>query len=126
MQTDSSSATDRDTLLDLNRQYIRSVKASDVRWFDATLAAGFRCSLPDGSFIGRDGFLERAARPLDISNLDVHDVEVRLLGEVAIIHARTTFTTADGAGGSGRYTDVWSRRDGRWMVEAAHFTRSSA
>lgn len=126
MQAGTASASDLQTLLDLNRDYIRSVQASDVKRFAEILAEDFRCSLPDGTLIDRDRFLARAARPLDITNLEVHDVEVRVMGDAAIVHARTTFTAADGRPRSGRYTDVWSRRDGRWVAVAAHFTRSIA
>lgn len=121
---ETEAASDLDTLLELNRDYIRSVQASDVQRFAEILADDFRCSLPDGTLIDRERFLARAARPLDISDLEVHDVEVRVMGDAAIVHARTTFTAADGRPGSGRYTDVWSRRDGRWLAVAAHFTRS--
>ena len=68
-------------------------------------------------------FLEQTARPVAISNLEAHDVTIRLMGEVAIVHARTTYTMADGSQGAGRYTDVWARRDGRWLAIAAHVTR---
>ena len=126
MQAETGTTSDLDVLVDLNREYIRSVQASDTKWFRDTLADDFRCSLPDGMLIDRECFLERAARPLDITNLQVHDVDVRLLDNVAIVHARTTFTTADGRPGTGRYTDVWARRHGRWLAVAAHFTRSVA
>jgi ketosteroid isomerase-like protein len=78
-----------------------------------------------GSLVDRAGFLEQTARPVTISRLAAHDVDVRLLGDVAIIHARTTYTLADGRPGTGRYTDVWARRDGRWLAVAAHVTRSA-
>jgi len=123
MRTHTTRASDLDTVAGLNRDYIRAVQTSDVGWFREMLTEDFRCSLPDGSLIDRERFLERAARPLDISNLEVHDVEVRLLGDVAIVHARTTFSTADGHAASGRYTDVWWRRRTGWMAAAAHFTR---
>jgi hypothetical protein len=126
MQAQTGTTSDLDVLVDLNREYIRSVQASDTKWFRDTLAEDFRCSLPDGTLIDRERFLERAARPLDITNLQVHDVDVRLLDNVAIVHARTTFTTADGRPGTGRYTDVWGRRQGRWLAVAAHFTRNVA
>ena len=45
------------------------------------------------------------------------------MGDFAIIHARTTFTLADGRQGGGRYTDVWARRGGRWLCVSAHVTR---
>lgn len=123
MDTQSVATPDVRTLLSLNRDYIDAVKRSDVEWFRRMLADDFRCSLPDGSIIDRERFLERAARPLDISRLEVHDVEVRVMGDAAVVHARTTFSTADGRPGSGRYTDVWCRQNGRWLAAAAHFTR---
>jgi hypothetical protein len=126
MHRQTAPASDVETLLDLNREYIRAVQTSDVRWFNEMLAAEFRCSLPDGSLIDRERFLERAARPVDISNLEVHDVEVRFVGDVALVHARTTFLSSAGQPGSGRYTDVWSRCDGRWLAVAAHVTRNVA
>jgi ketosteroid isomerase-like protein len=62
-------------------------------------------------------------RPVTISGLSVHEVRVRILGDVAIIHARTSYTTADGDQRNGRYTDVWARRDGKWLAVSAHVTR---
>jgi ketosteroid isomerase-like protein len=124
MQTATASTSDRDALVDLNREYIRSVQTSDVRRFEQILGEDFLCSNPDGSLVDRKGFLEQTARPVQISNLEAHDVNVRLLGDVAIIHARTTYTGSDGQPRSGRYTDVWARRDGRWLAISAHVTRA--
>ena len=107
----------------LNRDYIRSVQTSDVKRFDEILAEEFYCSNPDGSLVDRKEFLEQTARPVTISNLEAHDVMIRLFGDVAIIHARTTYTLADGRAGSGRYTDVWARRGGDWLAVSAHVTR---
>jgi ketosteroid isomerase-like protein len=120
---DIGSKRDLDTLLDLNRDYIRSVQTSDVRRFDEILADDFLCSNPDGSLIDRGAFLAQTARPVSISGLEAKDVNVRLMGEFAIIHARTTFVRPDGGVGSGRYTDVWARRQGRWLAVSAHVTR---
>jgi len=110
-------------LLELNGDYIRSVQTSDVRRFDEILADDFRCSNPDGSLVDRAAFLKQTAVPVKISNLRAHDVDVRLMGDFAIIHARTTYTGADGRPGAGRYTDVWARRGGRWLAVSAHVTR---
>jgi hypothetical protein len=74
--------------------------------------------------VDRDGFLEQIARPAPIAGLQAHDVVIRILGSVAIVHGRTTYTLADGTPGAGRYTDVWERRDGRWLAVAAHVTRN--
>jgi len=117
------SAHDLETLQQLNQGYIRSVRTSDVRWFDENLAEDFMNSNPDGSFVDRAGFLAQIAAPCAVSNLDVEDVRIRVLGEVAIIHARTVYTKPDGQAAAGRYTDVWSRRQGRWLCVSADVTR---
>jgi ketosteroid isomerase-like protein len=113
------SASDLEMLTSLNRDYIRSVQNGDVRRFDEILAADFRCSNPDGSLVGGSGFLVQTARPVTISNLAAHDVEIRLFGDVAIIHARTSYTTGDGRPGAGRYADVWARQNGEWRGAAS-------
>jgi ketosteroid isomerase-like protein len=118
------SKNDIDTLMELNRDYIQSVQHGDVRRFDEILADDFLCSNPDGSLVDRKAFLEQTAKPVTIANLEAHDVNVRLLGDFAIIHARTTYTSPDGQAGAGRYTDVWARRGGRWLAVSAHVTRS--
>jgi ketosteroid isomerase-like protein len=123
MPADTMAANDLQTLEQLNRDYISSVQNSDVRRFDEILAEDFLCSNPDGSLVDRAGFLVQTARPVTISNLETRDVKIRIMGDVAIIHARTTYTMPDGRAASGRYTDVWARRNGRWLAVSAHVTR---
>ena len=124
MHADTAGNADLETLRELNREYIRSVQESDVRRFDEILADDFLCSNPDGTLIDRSAFLRQTAQPVKIANLEAHDVNVRLMGDFAIIHARTTYAAPDGRPGAGRYTDVWARRDGRWLAVSAHVTRN--
>jgi ketosteroid isomerase-like protein len=115
--------SDHDTLLGLNEGYIRSVQAGDVAWFREHLAEDFYCSNPDASLVDKAGFLAQTAKPVTIRGLAISDVKIRDLGDVAIIHARTHYQTSNGEPRSGRYTDVWARRDGRWLAVSAHVTR---
>ena len=115
---------DLDTLRRLNHNYVRSVEESDVAYFEEALADDFLASNPDGSLVDRAAFLAQIARPATVSRLEAHDVRIRILGDIAIIHARTTYIRADGKPGAGRYTDVWARRQGRWLCVAAQVTRS--
>src|SRR5713101_8977377 len=96
MKTETTTRSDLDALTALNRDYINSVQHGDVRRFDEILAEEFYCSNPDGSLVDRKGFLAQTARPVTISNLEAHDVLIRILGDVAIIHARTSYTLPDG------------------------------
>jgi len=123
MKTDTTTRSDLDALTALNSDYIHSVQHGDVRRFDEILAADFLCSNPDGSLVDKNQFLAQTVRPVTISGLSIHGVRVRILGDVAIIHARTSYTTADGEQRNGRYTDVWARRDGKWLAVSAHVTR---
>ena len=122
MNADTAIQTDIDALTALNRDYIHSVQHGDVQRFDEILAEDFLCSNPDGSLVDKNQFLAQTGRPVTISGLAAQDVKVRILGDVAIIHARTSYTTADAEQRNGRYTDVWARRGGRWLAVSAHVT----
>ena len=115
--------TDHDILVGLNRDYIDSVQNSDVRRFDEILAPEFYCSNPDRSLVDRAGFLKQTAQPVAIKNLKAEDVLIRIIGDVAIIHARTSYLMPDGSAGGGRYTDVWAKMGGQWLAVSAHVTR---
>jgi ketosteroid isomerase-like protein len=119
----AASSSDLETLRGLNDDYIRSVQRSDVRRFSEILAEDFLNSNPDGTLVDRAGFLSQIAKPVTISNLKVEDVRIRIFGDFALIHARTTYTTPEGRAAAGRYTDTWARRNGRWLCVAAHVTR---
>ncbi len=120
----TTSHDDEAQLAALNRDYIASVQNSDVGRFDEILADEFYCSNPDGSLFDRAAFLAQVARPLTISGLTIDDVLIRILGDAAIIHARTHYMTlADGVQRIGRYTDVWARQNGAWKAVSAHVTR---
>ena len=96
---------------------------ADADRFETILAPDFVCSNPDGTLIDRDEFLRRTRSAASLGAMDLDDVRIRVLGSVAIIHARTTFVLGDGRRGTGRYTDVWAYRDGSWRAVAAHVTR---
>jgi len=115
-------SSDGEVLLRLNAEYLRASERSDRGWFEENLAADFLCARPDGSLLDRAAFLVRVSAPSSLSELEAHEVLVRLVGDVALVHARTTFRDG-GRPGHGRYTDVWARRAGRWLAIAAHVTR---
>lgn len=123
MQTMTKANADHEELVALNSDYIRSVETSDAARFDEILADDFHCSNPDGSLIDRKAFIERVRQPSSVTTIETSDVNIRLMGDFAIIHARTSFTLPDGKPGHGRYTDVWARRNGNWLAVSAHVTR---
>jgi ketosteroid isomerase-like protein len=111
---------DIDELTILNGDYVASVQNCDVKRFDEILAQDFYCTNPDKSLVDRAGFLKQTAIPVTIRNLIADDVRIRVIGDFAIIHARTSYTTADGKQAFGRYTDCWAKQNGHWLAVAAH------
>jgi ketosteroid isomerase-like protein len=115
--------TDLDELTSLNRDYVASVQNCDVKRFDEILSPEFYCSNPDKSFVDRAGFLKQTAIPVTIKGLVATDVKIRIMGDFAVIHGATSYTTSDGKQAAGRYTDCWARQNGRWLAVAAHVSR---
>lgn len=111
------------TLRELNQAYLDAVVDGDVQRFGEILAPDFLASMPDGSLLDKSDFLLQTAAPRTLERLDARDVRIRIEGDVAIIHAATTYTTLGGKDGRGRYTDIWARRNGHWLAVAAHVTR---
>ena len=116
-------SADREVLLELNRNYVRSALESDVSWYTENLSEDFYITAPDGALLNREAFLKRIANPYPGTEAKAVDVTVRILGDVAIIHSGYKDKKPTGEIGYGRYTDVYERRDGRWLCVAAHFMR---
>ena len=76
------------------------------------LGADFRNTNADGTIVDRPAFIAQIARPSNLKCLACDDVEIRIFGDTAIIHARTVYVTSDGRPGTGRYTDIWRKQDG--------------
>lgn len=118
-----SMESEMEALLALNTAYIGSVQSSDAAWFERHLAPDFVNNNPDCTESDRASFLASVSKPCLVSGLRAEDVRIQLLGDVAIIRARTAYTNADGSRRAGRYTDVWQHRNGRWLCVSADVTR---
>lgn len=113
------STEDLAILEQLNKDYIHSDQFNDVKRFSEFLAEDFIIQTP-GITRSRDEFLEYIATPRPFKDLAVHDVNIRILSDVALIHARATYTMLDdGAHQEALYTDTYQKRDGAWVCVAA-------
>ena len=79
------------TLDKLNQDYITSVSKSDVRRFEELLSDDFLNTNADGTLVDRKQFLLQIAKPLTVSDFNCEDVRIRVMGDFAIIHGRTTY-----------------------------------
>jgi ketosteroid isomerase-like protein len=124
LKENQTGAGDLAVLDELNAAYVRSVDKADVRWFDENLTADFLNTNPDGTLVDRAAFLAQIGRGSTVTDIRPEDVRIRLMGDFAVIHARTVYRKPDGQPGAGRYTDIWARRDGRWLCVGAHVSRA--
>ena len=85
--------------------------------------AGSSAQIFAAAFVDKAGFLARIGRPHTLTNFRAPDVSIQRVGDLALIHASFEDTRPDGGHGRGRYTDIWQRRNGRWLCVSAHFTR---
>lgn len=106
---------------ELNRQYLRAGETSDVPWYAANLSDDYLCSTVDGKVTDRTAFLERIGRGHQARDFAAVDTQIRFVGELALVHAGFRCTNPDGSAGTGRYTDIYVKRDGRWLCVSAHF-----
>ena len=118
------SHTDLEALQELNRGYVSAAERCDVRWYDEHLAPDYLASNPDGSIADKAGFLARIGKPTGASAYETVEPKIRILGDVALIHAGFRCRKPDGNQGKGRYTDIWAKRGGRWLCVSAHFNLS--
>jgi ketosteroid isomerase-like protein len=117
---------DVSVLRQLNENYVRAFRESDVAWYDAHLAPDYIVISSDGSVSDRAKALADFAKPTFANNMrtfPVGDVRIRRFDDIAIIHAENAYELKDGRKGVSRYTDIWHKQaDGRWMCVAAHIT----
>ena len=119
MNDSKQSTEDLAILEQLNNDYIHSDQFNDVKRFSEFLAEDFIVQLP-GVTRNRAVFLEYIAKPRPFKDLAVHDVTIRILSDVALIHGRSTYTMlADGAEQEALYTDAYQKRAGTWVCVAA-------
>jgi hypothetical protein len=112
-------AEDLAILEQLNLDYIHSDETSDAKRFSEFLAEDFITQTP-GVTRNREEYLEYIAKPRPFKDLAMRDFKIRILGDVALIHGRSTYTMlADGAEQEALYTDVYQKREGTWVCVSA-------
>ena len=75
-----------------------------------------------GTRLNKQEFLQRAAQPVALEDFPFEDVDIRIFGDVAIIHALNPYTSSNGQSGASWYTDIWVKRHGAWKAVSAHIT----
>jgi hypothetical protein len=117
--TNDQSAEDLAILEQLNLDYNHADQTSDAQRFNEFLAEDFVVQTP-GVTRNREQYLEYIAGPRPFTDLILIESRIRLLGDVALIHGRTSYTlVSDGSVKEALYTDAYQKRDGVWVCISA-------
>ena len=112
-------ADDIATIEQLNLDYNRADQSSDAKRFSEILAEDFVVQTP-GITRDREEYLEYIAGPRPFTDLTLLESRVRLLGDVALVHGRTSYRlVSDGSLQEALYTDAYQKRDGVWVCISA-------
>src|SRR5689334_6207707 len=114
---------DEVTLKQLNQKYVESFLKSDVTWYQQHTTDDFICIESDGAIYDKPAFLQGTAKGPGVADYKLVDVQVRILGDTALIHAQGKATRHDGSVIISRYTDVYVRQRGEWKAASAQITR---
>jgi ketosteroid isomerase-like protein len=110
------------TLKQLNQQYVDSFLHSDVQWYQQHLTEDFVCIESDGTILDKASFLRDTAKGPGVADYRLVEVQVRVIGDTALIHAQGQTTRHDGSTSLSRYTDVYVRVQGEWKAASAQIT----
>lgn len=116
--------SDEGILRQLNDQYIQSLMRGDVEWYREHLADDFLCIESNGSVLDKVQFLQKTAEGPGLADYRLTQVQVRIYGDVALVHGQGLFKRRDATTGTSRYTDVYLHVDNGWKVISAQVTRT--
>jgi ketosteroid isomerase-like protein len=121
----AQSADDTAAIVDLEHRLAAAWVRGDRPFIEGVLADDWSVTDGAGRVLTRPQVLDETFGSADrrIESMAIDDVRVRFVGGVAIVTGRTR-ATGSYRGQSGtatlRFTDVFTRRDGRWQIVISH------
>ncbi|RPE08720.1 nuclear transport factor 2 family protein [Chitinophaga lutea] len=107
-----------------NENWIGAYSKKDTAALNKIVADDLVMITPNGSRIGKQTLLANVSKSAYVS-AKVDSVEVKLLGNTALVIAKASFVTNTGGKettGHTSYMDVYEKRNGRWVAVGAHVT----
>lgn len=115
------------TITQLEQDWGVALVKADVAWINGITADDYTMTDPDGTVVTRaqgDADLKSGVMHFDSFTLD--EVKVHVHGDTAVVFGlETEKSTYKGADSSGQYrfTDTFTKHDGKWIALATHVTR---
>lgn len=127
---------DEQEILKINQEYNQASLKNDIAFFERVLAEDYIYSGPTGRLLNRAQYLEEirneTAKPT-YKLLEITSVEpkIKIVGNMAILTAGWTSVTtslndpkAEPHKDAGRYTTIYEKRGGRWVIVAEHVSEA--
>lgn len=102
-------------------------KAGDTDKLNQIIADDWSAIGPDGSKMTKAAFIDSyKSGKSKLESFDFGPMDVKVLGNVAVVQGSDTEkSVTDGKDSSGKYswTDVFAKRDGKWVAVRSHLTK---
>ena len=122
-------ANDSRTIVALEASLGRAMIARDVKALHRIVGDDWVCQGASGISTKRSFIDDVASGKLVVRKFVLHDIHVRIFGNVAYLMAADDEESAyAGANNSGTYNwlDIWQKRDGHWVSVATQITKARA
>src|SRR5215475_6339497 len=113
MEPDKS---DAETLERLNQEYVDAFMNADVDWYRQHLTEDFTCVESDGTVLSKADFLANTMKGPDVAEYKLHEVDVRVYGDAALVRATGVWLREDGSMGMSRYADFYVKTHSGWKA----------
>jgi ketosteroid isomerase-like protein len=133
----AQNSKDAPEILKIHNGLDQAFVKGDIAFFERVLADDFVYSGPDGKMLNRARNLEEmrswAVKPdLKVLTLTSDNVKVKISGNVALVTGNWTSTNvpadnlnAEPHKDTGRYTGVYEKRGGKWLLIAEHYSEAA-
>ena len=119
-----------ETVLRLDREISVATWTADPVWFEENLAEDYVLVTPTGAVKGKRDIVRELSTPgMRMEPFDTSEVQVRMYGEAAVVTGRMRQKFVLGNmqyTNDVRYTDVYVKRKGRWLLVSAHASTVAA
>ncbi len=127
---------DEQEILKINQEYNGASLKNDLAFFERVLADDYIYSGPSGRLLNRTQYLEEirneAAKPTyKLQDITSVEPKIKMIGHMAILTAGWASATTplndtktEPHKDTGRYTSVYEKRGGRWMITAEHVSEA--
>jgi hypothetical protein len=114
-------AQDRAQILQLEREWNHVYLVNDPAPLQHIIADDYLGTEPDGRRVTKKDLIADVKGPSELSSSHVNegDATIRFYGDTAVMNGSTDWIQKSGKAGRWIWTDIFVKRDNRWMVVAS-------